>query len=114
MKKNKLKYNIVLFSVVFILFFIKTKLTGNFGRISYGPISYKETIDKIPEMLVFSAIILIIINISNKEVVKSEEKNIEAARKRIEEREKTKHEETEHEEKGTQDNPERKEVENNK
>ena len=108
MKKNKLKHNIILFSVIFILFFIKTKLTGDFGRISYGPISFKETIDKIPVMLVASVVILLLGNIANREVAKSEEKSIEAARKRIEEREKK-----EQEEKNTQDNPEKEEEEEN-
>jgi len=87
MKKNKLKHNIIVFSVIFILFFLKTKLTGDFGRISYGPISFKETIDKIPGMLVASVVILILGNLIDKERKKSNEKSIEAARKRIEERE---------------------------
>lgn len=87
MKKNKLIQNILWFSVVFILAFISTKLTGNFGQISYGPISFKETIEKIPEMLVFSVIVLILGNIADRNLIKSEEKSIEAARKRIEERE---------------------------
>lgn len=93
MKKNKLKWNIILFSTVFILFFIKTKLTGNFGRVSYGPVSFKETIDKIPEMLVFSTIALIIFNLIYRETRKSEEKSIEEVRKQIEEKEKQKHQE---------------------
>ena len=109
MKKNKLKHNIILFSVIFILFFIKTKLTGDFGRISYGPISFKETIDKIPGILVASLVILLLGNIANRELEKSEEKNIEAARKRIEEREKK-----EKEVKSTQNDPEKEKEENNK
>ena len=104
MKKNKLKHDIILFSVVFILFFIKTILTGDFGRISYGPISFKETIDKIPEMLVFSVILVIVSNIINRQMTKSEEKSIEAAHKRIEERE-----EKEREEKSTQNNSKKEE-----
>ncbi len=95
MKKNKLKQNIVWFCVVFVLAFISTKLTGNFGRISYGPISFKETIDKIPEMLVFSVIVVILINIAYRKVTESEEKRIEATRKRIEERKKKEQEEKE-------------------
>lgn len=90
MKKNKLKHNIILFCVIFILFFLKTKLTGDFGRISYGPISFKETIDKIPGMLVASVVIMLLGNIANREVAKSEEKRTEDARKRIEERERLK------------------------
>jgi hypothetical protein len=93
MKKNKLKWNIFLFSIVFILFFLKTKFTGNFGRVSYGPVSFKETIDKIPEMLVFSIIALIIFNLIYRETRKSDEKSIEEARKQIEEKEKQKHQE---------------------
>ena len=109
MNKNKLKLNILWFIEVFIFAFIKTKLTGDFGRISYGPISFKETIDKIPEMLVFSVIALIIFNLIYRELEKLEEKNIEAARKRIEEREKK-----EKEVKSTQNDPEKEEEENNK
>ena len=93
MKKNKLKRNIILFCVIFILAFIKTKLTGDFGRIYYGPISFKETIEKIPGMLVFSVVILLLGNLIDKEREKAEEKSIEAARKRIEEREKQEKEE---------------------
>jgi len=109
MKKNKLKLNIFLFSVIFILLFIITKLTGNFGRISYGPISFKETIDKIPGMVIASVVILLLGNLANREAAKSEEKSTEAARKRIKEREKKEQQE----EKIHQDNPEQEE-ENNK
>jgi hypothetical protein len=88
MKINKLRLNVLWFSVIFILFFIKTKLTGYFGRTYYGPISLKETIDKIPEMIFFSVFAVIIFNLIYGEVTKSEEKRIEAARKRLEERKK--------------------------
>ena len=98
MKKNKLKLSVLLFCLIFILFFVSTKITGNFGRTYYGPISFKETIDKIPEMLIFSVFAVIIFNLIYGEVKKAEEKNIEAARKRIEEREKEKKQKSENEE----------------
>jgi hypothetical protein len=88
MKTKKIKQNIFLFGVIFILFFIKMMLTGNIGRISYGPISFKETIEKIPEIFVYSVALLILGNIIERNTNKSEEKAIEAARKRIGEREK--------------------------
>lgn len=107
MKKNKLKRNIILFSVIFSLAFIKTKLTGDFGRIYYGPISYKETFEKIPGMLVFSVVILLLGNIIDKEREKAEEMSKVAARKRIKEREK----EMKEEEKNSSNNESKKVVE---
>ncbi len=85
---KKIKLNIILFGVIFTFLFIIMKLTGSIGRTSPGPISLKETIEKTPEIFVFSIVSLILLKLVVRNTNKSEEKAIEAARKRIEEREK--------------------------
>ena len=89
MKIKNFKQNIFLFGVIFTLSFLTMMITGNLGRTFSGPISFKETIEKAPEILVFSIVLLILGKIGERGINKSEEKAIEAARKRIEEREKT-------------------------
>ena len=88
LKMKKIKLNIFLFGVIFIFFFIIMKFTGSIARTSPGPISLKETIEKTPEIFVSSIVSLILLNLVMRNTNKSEEKAIEAARKRIEEREK--------------------------
>ena len=91
MKKNKLKYNIYSFCIIFIMFFIIVKITGGLGRLGrtyYGSISFKEAVDKIPQILIFSFALLIMLNFIHRKSKELGKQDIEAARKRIAEREK--------------------------
>ena len=88
MKKNKLKYNIYSFCIIFIIFFIIVKITGRLGRTYYGSISFKEAVDKIPQILIFSFALLIMLNFIHRKSKELGKQDIEAARKRIAEREK--------------------------
>ena len=88
MKKNKLKYNIYSFCIIFIMFFIIVKITGGLGRTYYGSISFKEAVDKIPQILIFSFALLIMLNFIHRKSKELGKQDIEVARKRIAEREK--------------------------
>jgi CRISPR/Cas system CMR-associated protein Cmr5 small subunit len=70
------------------MFFLIVNITGGLGRTYYGSISFKETIDKIPQILIFSFALLITLNFIQSKSKKLEKNDIEAARKRIAEREK--------------------------
>ena len=61
---------------------------GGLGRTYYGSISFKEAVDKIPQILIFSFALLITLNFIQSKSKKLEKNYIEAARKRIAEREK--------------------------
>ncbi len=52
--KKRLKYVLWTFLVSFFILFVKTKLTGNPGRISYSAISFEDTIEQVPELLFIS------------------------------------------------------------
>ncbi|MFZ4725708.1 MAG: hypothetical protein ACOYMD_09705 [Paludibacter sp.] len=93
MNRNKLKKNLLWFCFTFILLFLMMKFTGGLGRTFHGSISFKETIARIPEILVFSVFAFIIFSLVNRETQKSEKKSIEMARKRLEEKEKKENEE---------------------
>jgi len=94
MKIKKLKQNTFLFASIFILLFLTMHMTGNLGRTFSEPFSFNETIEKIPEIFFFSVVALILLKLTIRNTKKSEEKTIEAARKRIEEREKKEQKDT--------------------
>jgi hypothetical protein len=52
--KKKIKYVLWTFLCSFFILFIKTKLTGNPGRLSYSAISFEATVEQVPELLFIS------------------------------------------------------------
>ena len=61
---------------------------GRLGRTYYGSISFKEAVDKIPQILIFSFALLIMLNFIHRKSKELGKQDIEVARNRIAEREK--------------------------
>ena len=68
------------------MFFIIVKITGGLGRLGrtyYESISFKEAIDKIPQILIFSFALLIMLNFIQRKSENLKKRDIEAARNRM-------------------------------
>lgn len=50
MSKETLKLILTYFCIMFVTFFFVYKFAGTLGRYYLGPVSFKETLEKIPEI----------------------------------------------------------------
>lgn len=98
MKKINYKIFIFYFFCFFIPIILAEKYTGYIDRFStayHEPISWNEIYLGIPRLIIFSLIVGLVMTLFHNEAKKTEDKNIENARKRIEERERLEKEQKE-------------------
>jgi len=89
-KSNDLKFGIMIFVTFLTLMVFTDKFTGNINRFNnayYEPSSWHEIFSKLPLLLLLSLIAAIGAIQIRRVTQKNEDKSIEDARKRIEERE---------------------------
>jgi hypothetical protein len=65
MKIKNLKNNIILFIIVAVMIFFSVKFTGGFRNSIIEPISFEETLDKMPLILIISFLIVFTKNFSD-------------------------------------------------
>jgi hypothetical protein len=62
MKKKKIISSLFLFVVIVVMTFLKVMLTGDYRHFAIAPISFNETLEELPLMLLGSFLAVLIIN----------------------------------------------------